>query len=115
MPPYSLNPAATEFGSAINADVVINCGPGTDDKAHIISGIAFSYDSPPTGGRVTIADGDNPALIRFDLDITTDGPMVIMFEPKFRGSTGRIVVVTLYDGGPNVKGKLNVLGHHTQG
>lgn len=75
------------------------------DLANVISGVAFSYASAPTGGGLTIADGDDTV---FSLDVTAAGLQVIEFDPPRKGKPNRAMVITVADGGA-MQMKLNLL------
>jgi hypothetical protein len=108
----SLPGLAGNKSSAAAADVVITYDHEGGIK-HIITGLAWSYDIAPNGGRLTVEDGGG--TIVFDIDITADGPGSIHFDPNVRGSENTDLICTLYSGGAGCTGKLNVLGHYTQG
>jgi len=76
--------------------------------AHGITGLVWSYDAVPTGGRITISGGTDVYL---DMDITVDGAGFLPFTPEHIAPVGSALVVTLAAGGSGVTGKLTVLGH----
>lgn len=106
----SLTGSANNKTSGTAADAVVEYDAAAGFR-HIISGLAWSYNTAPAAGRIKVEDG---AETLFDLDITADGPGQIHFEPNLRGTTGEAMTITLYSGGAGVTGKLNVLGHYTQ-
>lgn len=92
-----------------NADATITytADPG---NAHVIGEIHYSYDGTPTGGNLTIEDGDNGNLI-CDLDITAGGPGRVIFTWPIYGTGGWEMVVTLAAGGSGVTGKIGRIAH----
>lgn len=78
---------------------------------HTIEGIAWSYSGSPTGGNLTITDGNLGTV--FNLDVTAAGPGYIPLIPPACGTVNASLVVTLAAGGSGVLGKLTVLGRWT--
>jgi hypothetical protein len=78
-------------------------------RQHVISGVAWSYDTDPTGGNLQVEDGAGSTV--FSVDITSKGPGFIPFPDGKRGSVNTAMVVTLAAGGAGVTGKVSVLGH----
>jgi hypothetical protein len=74
-------------------------------QVHVIGMVAWSYDSTPTGGNLTITDGATTIL---NLDIPLAGQGSIVFARPKRGTVGTAMVVTLASGAGGVKGKLTV-------
>jgi hypothetical protein len=95
-----------------NDDVVVMFAAEAGIR-HIIAAIVFSYSDTPAGGRLTVEDG--AANIIVDIDITDKGAFRLPFEPSLRGTINTDLIVTLFDGGAAVVGKLNAPGHYTQG
>lgn len=92
------------FDQAINANVVIVLeGPARWEFA---GSIVWSYSAAPTNGRLTITGGG----FGLDVDITAGGPGFIPFNYPQHGIDDTNVIITLYDGGAGITGKLNVLG-----
>jgi hypothetical protein len=71
-------------------------------------GVAYSYSGGSiTGARLTIADG---TLVFFDEDLTlTVGTNIIYFPSPFIAAPGNNIVITLYDGGAGIVGKLSAI------
>lgn len=84
-------------------------GPGV---AHVVSGVAWSYNGVPLGGRLTIEDG--AGTIVFDLGITSAGPGFVPFPEPKKGSAASAMIITLAAGGAGVAGKVNALNHWTE-
>lgn len=82
----------------------------TADLSHAITGVYWSYDATPTGGRLFIEDGTNVVT---DFAITTAGAGFIPFPRGKRGSINTLLRVTLAAGGSGVTGRVGVLGHET--
>ena len=83
--------------------------PGVTGVCHgLTEGVLVSYSGSGTlsGGRVTIKDGSTIVL---DVDI----PNKDLYRIPWRKhcSPGNALVVTLYAGGSNVTGKVNLLGY----
>lgn len=95
---------------AVHVAAVVTLPAGPARMANVITGVAFSYSGTGTlsGGRLTIADGSETV---FDLDISAKAADSIEFSPPRRGRPGRAMTITLADGGVDVQGKMNVLGH----
>lgn len=83
-------------------------GPG---RMHVLSGVAWSYDGDPTGGRLKIEDGAGNTV--FDESITKGGPGEFFFDPPFQGSPNTDLVITLAAGGGTVVGKVNAIGRYS--
>jgi hypothetical protein len=94
--------------SSANATATVTYPAAGAGKAHVISGVAWSYSAAPTGGGVTLADGTNTV---FTLDVTASGPGYIDFVPPKQGTPNVAMVATILPGSGSVVGKLNVLGH----
>lgn len=81
-------------------------------QVHLITGIAWSYDSAPTGGGLTVQDGSGTVV--FSMSITAAGPGSVYFFTAKQGSINTAMIVTLAGGGGAVIGKVNVLGHQVR-
>jgi hypothetical protein len=101
-------PAHTASGT--NADVVITF-PGAAGTYNVLSGIAWSYNSAPTGGSVQIVDSSQGTV--FSEDVIASGPGSVNFNPPLASTQGGSFTITLTAGGVAVIGKLNILGHWT--
>jgi len=73
---------------------------------HVLSGIYWSYDDDPTGGRITVENG--AGTIVFDIDVTDKGTGFLPFTPPIRGGNNVAMIVTLAAAGAAVTGKLNI-------
>ncbi len=93
-----------------NAAAVVTYG-AVSALCNVISGIAWSYSTAPTGGNLKIEDGAGNTV--FTIDITAAGPGVFTFDPHKRGTVNTAMIVTLAAGGSGVTGKVSVLGHWT--
>lgn len=95
--------------SAPDANVVASItypAPGTG-LYNVLTGVAWSYDGVPAGGRLQIYDG---ATSIFDLDVTAQGVDSVSFAPPKVGSHNTAMTITLSAGGVGVSGKLSILG-----
>lgn len=80
---------------------------------HVIRGIAYSYDSTPTGGNLKVEDVSGTSV--FSIDVPVAGAAVIQFPIPLRSSiVNTALIVTLASGAGSVVGKVNVLGHTTE-
>lgn len=80
-------------------------------QSHIISGIAWSYDTDPTGGSLKIEDGAGTTV--FQVGITSKGPGFFTFPQPKKGTTNTAMIITLAAGGASVTGKVSMLNHWT--
>lgn len=89
---------------AANTAAVVTLAAAGAGKVNVIRGIAWGYSSAPTGGNLTIKDGDATV---FSVPVTGAGPG---FIPVYgAGSINKALVVTLAAGGEDVVGSVNVL------
>lgn len=79
---------------------------------HSITGVQWSYDKIPQGGRLTIEDGEGEFV--HDLDISSRGPGFLLFGAHIVFSENRPLIITLSSGGQDVFGRLIVTGHDAQ-
>lgn len=79
--------------------------PASAGTSHVLGGIFWSYNTTPTNGKLTIADG---ATTVFEIDIPTAGAGFIPFLPPRIYTAGNTLTITLAGGGGSVVGKLNV-------
>lgn len=96
---------------ATNTDAVITY-TASANRAHVISGLAWSYAGETITGNLQIEDGSGNVV--FSMDVTAAGAGFITFPEAKKGSTGRAMIITLAAGGSGVDGKLNVLNHWTE-
>jgi hypothetical protein len=85
--------------------------PAAGKVAHVIDGVAWSYDSAPTGGNLKVEDGSTTI---FSVDITAAGPGFLLFPNPMQGTVGNAMTITLASGAGAVVGKVNPLGHWTR-
>lgn len=71
---------------------------------HHLAFVAWSYDAPPTNGRLVVHDG---ASRIFTVPITSAGPGGYQFANPLRCQKESQLTVTLEAGGAGVKGTLN--------
>lgn len=96
--------------SGTAAIVTYTAASGT---AHVIGGVAWSYNGIPTAGNLKIEDVSG--TIVFSIDITAAGPGFIPFaRPKKSAATNTAMIITLASGGAAVTGKVSVLSHWTE-
>jgi len=93
--------------AAGNAATVSFSAPG-GGVAHCITGIAWSYDSAPTNGKVQMKFG---GAVVFELYVTAAGPGSVLFPLPRKARENASLEVTLASGGGSVAGTVNVLGH----
>jgi hypothetical protein len=97
---------------AVNTAAVVTyaASPGV---AHVIGGVAWSYNAAPTGGNLKIEDVSGTVV--FSVDITTAGPGFFQFaRPKKSAAVNTALIVTLAAAGAAVTGKVSVLSHWTE-
>lgn len=95
-PNASITPRNT---AGLHTDIAITVNAVVGQR-HVVHGIQWSYSGTPSG-RITIATGSKTLL---DLDIVAAGPGG--FANSYVGDYNKNLVVTLYDGGGGVNGKL---------
>jgi hypothetical protein len=112
------NPVAAAAGDihepAANTAAVVTYIAASGLK-HCISGVAWSYTGgDPVGGNLKIEDVSGTKV--FSVDITSQGPGVIIFpRPKRSAVSGTAMIITLAAGGSAaITGKLSILGHWTE-
>lgn len=100
-----------DYETESHANVVLTYAADAN-HVHLCDYAIWSYSATPTGGRLTVEDGSGNIVQ--DVDITAAGPG---FLPVFfRGvAINTALIVTLYDGGSGIVGKLTVLGHRMEG
>lgn len=96
--------------AAGNAAVITLDAPGAGLR-HVISGIAFSYGTTPTGGALSITEN---GVTVFVIQVPAAGWGVIPFNPPKRFGANLAVVITLASGGGAVVARLSLLGHWTE-
>ena len=84
---------------------------GQTGRRVVVTQVAWSYNSAPTGGAVTIQDSDGSPVTYFSLDISAAGPGSFTFEPPIALPSGLNAVITLADPGGAIVGKLFVNAH----
>jgi len=108
----------TSIGQNANPDLIVNthatalantavvitllAAPGMHNILH---NIQWSYDSAPTGGRLTVEDG--LGTIVWDADIVAAADRLEALDTFIVGSINTDMVITLAAGGGAVIGKLN--------
>lgn len=98
-----------KLDAAAGAAATITKAAATD-RFHVLDWVAWSYDSAPTGGGLTITIG---GVTYLDIDITAAGPGMMRFDPPIYNpaeTRNEAVVITLDGGGGSVQGKVNVRG-----
>jgi len=106
-PTGALVAAADVHAPASNTAAVV-AYTGLAGVAHVISGIAFGYDTDPTGGLLTITSGGATV---FSVPITKSGAGFIPFTPPKLSAVAADLTITLAAGGAGCTGKVSVLGH----
>lgn len=103
--------AAANFNApAANTAAVVTFA-ASGSAAHVLGGVAYSYDVTPVGGNLTIKDG---TTVIFNLDIALATAGVIQFNPPLRITKNAAMVLTLAAGGSGSTGKVNALGKTTE-
>lgn len=105
VPGIAVAAADTASGTHTAATITYALASGV---SHVISGIAWSYGSTPTGGNLSITDG---STVVWSMDITSAGAGFIPFQPPKMGTAGSQMLVTLADGGAACAGKVSVAAH----
>lgn len=90
-------------------DAVVTYAASSTGFAHIIAGVAYSYNATPTGGNLKIEDGSGNTI--FSIDIPAAGAGQFYFTPAKQGTINRAMIITLASGGNGVTGKVSILGH----
>lgn len=111
--PESPDPVSTDETATSSAGAAVSITfLAQTDSAHVISGVAWSYDAAPTGGALSIKDGASDVV--YTSDITSAGTSQVLFNPPKQGRSGRSMILTLAAPGGAVVGKVNSLGHWTR-
>lgn len=104
--------AADVHAPAVNTAAVVTYAASAG-QAHVIGGIAWSYNAAPTGGNLKVEDVSGTTV--FSIDITSAGPGFIPFaRPKRSAAQNTALIVTLAAAGAAVTGKVSVLSHWTE-
>lgn len=106
-PPGILGTTGDVHAPAANTAAVVTYGAVTG-RAHVVSGVSYSYSAAPTGGNLQVKDGSDVIL---DLDISAAGEGAIYFDPPKKNTAGNAMSATLAAGGAGISGKVSVLGH----
>jgi len=72
---------------------------------NVLHGMQWSYDTAPTGGRLTVEDGAGNSI--WDVDITAAADRLESFYSVLVGSSNTAMILTLAAAGAGVIGKLN--------
>lgn len=86
---------------ASNTAAVVTLAAVDTFTRHLVHRVIWSYDTDPTGGKLTITDG---GTVIGEWDITRSGPGSLHFSTPFAKNSA--VVITLAAGGSGVQGKL---------
>lgn len=97
---------------ASNTAAVVTYAAAGAGVAHVISGVAWSYDLDPTGGSLKIENGSGSTV--FQVAVTSKGPGFFVFPQPKKGSANTALIITLAAGGSGVTGKVNALNHWTE-
>lgn len=93
-----LNKVVTSAGGAAGVITVL----AVQDKRHTLHKLVWSYNTTPTGGRITVTGGLNA----LDLDVSNAGPGSLSINYVCTVNTN--MVVTIASGGGAVVGKLYI-------
>lgn len=97
---------------ASNTAAVVTYAAAGSGVAHVIGGVAWSYNAVPTGGNLKIEDGSGTTV--FTVDITAAGPGFFIFPRPKKGAANTAMIITLASGGSGVTGKVSVSSHWTE-
>lgn len=97
---------------ASNTAAVVTYAAAGAGVAHVIGGVAWSYNATPTAGNLKIEDG--AGNIVFTVDVTTSGAGGYTFPRPKKGTANTAFIITLAAGGSGVSGKVSVLSHWTE-
>lgn len=95
-----------------NTAAVVTYAAAGAGVAHVISGVAWSYDLDPTGGSLKVEDGSGSTV--FQVAVTSKGPGFFVFPQPKKGSADTALIITLAAGGSGVTGKVSALNHWTE-
>jgi len=98
-----LNKVVTSAGGAAGVITIA----AVVDKRHILHKLVWSYNTTPTGGRLTVTGGLNA----LDLDVSNAGPGSLSINYVCIANTA--MVITIASGGGAVVGKLYI-EHQTE-
>ncbi len=91
---------------------VVTFGAAGAGQKHVIRGVAYSYDTTPTGGSLIITDAGTTVL---SLAIPAAGEKWVTFPVPIKSAAANTaMVLTLASGAGSVIGKINALGHSTE-
>lgn len=94
--------------SAINSPAVITLHAPGSGYRRSIAGVAFSYDSAPAGGRVTVSAG---SVILASVAVTRDGAGFI--PGPFTAPENTDLVLTLTAAGIGIQGDISAIDPRT--
>jgi hypothetical protein len=106
-------PTSANDTAAPASNVAAVCGYGpAPGWSHVVTGICWSYSGGTlSGGNLIVQDGTTTI---FQIDVTTEGPGFIPFNPPKINTPGNSLTATLAAGGSSVAGKVSFLGHWMQ-
>jgi len=90
----------------------INYAAAGAGVAHVITGVAWSYDLEPTGGELKVENGSGNTVFR--VAVSSKGPGFFVFPQPKKGSANTAMIITLSAGGSGVTGSVNALNHWTE-
>lgn len=110
--PLRMRPSASNMATSTGgaAATVTLAAPGSG-KRWAITGIFWSYDSAPTGGKITLTIAGS-VIIEFN--VTAAGPGFIPFERPMDCTDNGAVSLVAAGGGGSVIGKCGFLGAWTE-
>ena len=100
--PQCIDASANQYATLDDVAVVTITGQAA--RKVVISQVIWSYNSAPTGGAITIADGTTT----LSWDVTAAGPGSVTFTPPLAFAVGANVTVTIADPGGAIVSKVIV-------
>ncbi|MBY0525606.1 MAG: hypothetical protein K2R98_19530 [Gemmataceae bacterium] len=108
---FPIAAASGDVASSVGSgNAVVTYGAAGENRRHSIEGVAWSYDTTPTNGSLSIEAGAGNYVFG-PLAITSAGPGFLPFDPPKMGGVDEALIVTLRGGAGSVSGQLSVLGH----
>jgi hypothetical protein len=108
----SIPAVSGDNASADGADATVDY-PAVPYLAHSIHGIAWGYNSNPTGGALQV-ESPSGTIIWGPIPVTSEGTGFEDFGKGLRGVTGDDMWIRLVSGGSGVTGYVSVKGHREE-
>jgi hypothetical protein len=91
---------------AANTAAVVTLAAGGAGVSNVLGLVAWSYDSLPVAGSLTVEDGAGTTV--FKVDVPESGPGFFPFTPGLSGTAATAMIITLAAGGAGVSGIVSV-------